>query len=183
MLAAAVSLGAALEAPLSVLRAQPRDTRSPFVLDEQSRLAEVDARLSLGATQSLLARAGLSLGLDATTDWSLSIANWVALGYPGARDSWLDPVAARVTGFEASAGGVQARVRAAPRRATGPDLLALFAGAREAIGKMERVTLAVEPLNAHLPRAERFHWPRDPGLNCGEQRAFELVRRALSGQP
>jgi alkyldihydroxyacetonephosphate synthase len=169
----------ALEAPFEVLPAVSA-ARPAFALDELSRLAEVDAELSLGATQALLERAGLGLGLDAHTDWSLSVARWVAAGFPGAREAWLDPVATRVTGFEATAGGVQARVRAAPRRATGPDLLALFAGAHEAIGKVERVTLAVEPLAASLPRAQAFHWSRDPGLNAGELRAFELVRRELS---
>ncbi len=169
----------ALEAPFEVLPAPPRDARPAFALDERSRLAEVDARLSLGATESFLARAGLSLGLDARTDWSASVASWIARGFPGARDAWLDPVGTRVTGFEATAGGVQARVRAAPRRATGPDLLALFAGAREVVGKVERATLAVEPIGAALPRAQPFHWARDPALNAGETRAFELVRRSL----
>ncbi|MEP7049809.1 MAG: FAD-linked oxidase C-terminal domain-containing protein [Pseudomonadota bacterium] len=169
----------ALEAPFEVLPALPPDARPAFVLDELSRLAEVDARLSLGTTQSLLARAGLSLGLDSSADWSSSIASWIAAGFPGARDAWLDPVSARVTGFEATAGGVQARVRAAPRRATGPDLLALFAGAHAAIGRVERATLAVEPLAAPLPRAQPFRWERDPGLSPAERRAFDLVRRAL----
>ncbi|MEO8903144.1 MAG: FAD-linked oxidase C-terminal domain-containing protein, partial [Polyangiaceae bacterium] len=169
----------ALEGPFEVLPVLPRGARPAFVLDALSHLAEVDAQLSLGATESFLARAGLSLGLDTSADWSASVAAWVARGFPGARDAWLDPVATRITGFEATAGGVQARVRAAPRRATGPDLLALFAGAHEAVGKIERVTLAVQPIGATLPRSQPFQWDRDPAPNAGEARAFELLRRSL----
>jgi len=169
----------ALEAPFAVQPAMAREGRPSFVLDELSRLAEVDARLSLGAVEAMLSRAGLSLGLAEGVNGSASIADWVSRGLPGAADSFRDPVAARVTGFEASAGGIQAHVRAAPRRATGPDLLALFAGTRGAIGHVERVTLAVAPRSARPTREEPFHWDRDPAPNPAEQRAFELLRRAI----
>jgi alkyldihydroxyacetonephosphate synthase len=169
----------ALEAPFEVQPAFARDGRPPFVLDEKSRLVEVDARLSLGALEAMLSRTGLGLGLADGVNGSASIADWVACGFPGAPDSFRDPAAARVTGFEASAGGIQAHVRAAPRRATGPDLLALFAGARGAIGSVERVTLAVTPRGTAPPRSQPFHWDRDPAPSAAEQRAFELIRRAI----
>ncbi len=169
----------ALEAPFEVQPALPRASRAPFVLDETSRLVEVDARLSLGAVEALLSRTNLSLGLASDVNWSASVADWIALGFPGAPDSFRDPVAARVTGFEASASGVQAHVRAAPRRATGPDLLALFAGARGAIGIVERATLAVTARGAAAPRTQPFHWDRDPAPNIAEQAAFDLLRRAI----
>jgi alkyldihydroxyacetonephosphate synthase len=169
----------ALEAPFEVLPAVARDQRHSFALDEQSRVAEVDTRLSLGAVEALLSRAGLSLCLDAGVDWSSSVGDWIAAGFPGAKDAWRDPVASRVTGFEATAGGVEAHVRSAPRRATGPDLLALFAGARRAVGEVERVTLAVSPIAANAAREQPFHWERDSQMSDPEARAFELVRRAL----
>jgi alkyldihydroxyacetonephosphate synthase len=169
----------ALEAPFQVQPALARAARSSFVLDEHSRSVEVDARLSLAAVETMLSRAGLSLGLAGVVDGSTSIADWIACGFPGAPDSFRDPVATRVTGFEANAGGIQAQVRAAPRRATGPDLLALFAGARGAIGSIERVTLAVTPRGTTPPRAQPFHWDRDPAPNAAERRAFELLRRAI----
>jgi alkyldihydroxyacetonephosphate synthase len=169
----------ALEAPFEVSSAQRRSERPAFSLDATSRLAEVDARLSLGAVQALLSRSGVSLRLAANSDWSISIADWVAAGFPGAKDAWADPVATRVAGFEATAGAVQARVRAAPRRATGPNLLALFAGARGAIGQLDRAILAVEPINAVPARAQAFDWDRDPPPSAAETRAFELARRSL----
>ena len=171
----------ALEAPFEVMPRPSRDERPQFTLDPRSRLAEVDARLSLGAVEALLARSGLSLGLDARAPFTASVNTWVGLGFPGAPDVWADPVAGRVAGFEASAGGVQARVRSAPRRATGPDLLALFAGTRGEVGQIERITLCVEPRGALRPRIQPFHWPRDPALTAEETRAFELVKRSLHG--
>ena len=169
----------ALEAPFQVLRAVPRDQRPEFSIDAASQLAEVDARLSLGAVESLLSSAGLTLGLDTTAAWSTSVADWVAHGFPGAKDAWADPVAARVAGFEATAGGVQARVRPAPRRATGPDLLALFAGTRGEIGEVERITLAVAARHAPTARAQPFSWNRDPLPSAEEIGAFDLIKRAL----
>ena len=169
----------ALEAPFEVLPALPRAGRPEFALDQMSQLVEVDARLSLGAVEALLSRTGLSLGLSANAPWSVSVAGWIGLGFPGSRDPFADPVAARVAGFEATAGRVQARVRATPRRATGPDLLALFAGTRGQIGDLERATLAVEARGAHQPRVQPFHWDGDPAPSVAETRAFELVKRAL----
>ena len=169
----------ALEAPFEVLPHVARDACPQFLLDPQSQLVDVDARLSLGAVEALLSRTGLTLGLSASAPWSTSVNTWVGLGFPGAPDVWSDPVAARVAGFEANAGGVQARVRATPRRATGPDLLALFAGTRGQIGEVERITLAVEPRAALRARPQSFHWDRDPALSAAEARAFELVKSSL----
>lgn len=169
----------ALSAPFEVQPVAVRSGRASLALDEESLLAEVDAQLSLGAVEALLSRSGLSLGLSGVVDWSSSVADWLASGFPGAKDAWADPVASRVAGFEARAGGVQAHVRSAPRRATGPDLLALFAGTHGQIGVVERVTLAVQQRGAPEPRVEPFVWDRDPPLNDGERRAFELARRAL----
>ncbi len=169
----------ALEAPFEVLPSIPRDQRPAFALDATSRLSEVDARLSLGAVEALLSRHGLTLALAGTVDWSESVAAWLAAGFPGASDAWADPVSARVAGFEASAGGVQARVRSAPRRATGPDLLALFAGAQGAIGEVLRVTLVVRERGAAEPRREPFRWDRDPPLAPAEALAFALAKRRL----
>lgn len=168
----------ALSAPFEVQAAFAR--RAPLLLDETSQLAEVDAQLSLGALEALLSRRGFTLALSGAVDWSASVAAWIGRGFPGTQDAFDDPVASRVAGFEASAGGVQARVRSAPRRATGPDLLALFAGTHGEIGAVERVTLAVSLRGAHRPRVEPFVWDRDPPLSTAEARAFELAKRALS---
>jgi len=173
----------ALVAPRETPLASGRDERErpAFALDQLSQLAEVDARLSLGAVETLLSRANLTLGLAGRADWSASVADWIALGFPGSPDAWDDPVASRVAGFEATAGGILARVRTAPRRATGPDLLSLFAGARGQVGAVERVTLAVSKRAALPARVQPFHWDRDPPLNAAEQRAFELAATALRG--
>jgi alkyldihydroxyacetonephosphate synthase len=171
----------ALAAPSDVLPESPRVARPAFALDQVSRLAEVDARLSLGAVEALLERSNLTLGLARSTDWSASVADWIALGFPGAPDAWDDPVSSRIAGFEASAGGVQACIRATPRRATGPDLLSLFAAARGQVGVVERAQLAVTKRGTPPARVPPFRWDRDPPLSAAEQRAFELAAKALGG--
>ena len=169
----------ALVAPAVASKAAVHEGRPAFVLDELSQLADLDARLSLGAVEALLARANLTLGLAGSADWSASVADWIALGFPGSRDPWDDPVASRIAGFEATIGEVQARVRATPRRATGPDLLSLFAGARGRVGVVDRAALVVTKRGTSAPRAEPFHWDRDPPLSAAESSAFELAAAAL----
>jgi alkyldihydroxyacetonephosphate synthase len=161
---------------------EPRENARPmFVLDERSLLAEVDARLSLAAVEALLSRSDLTLGLDAGANRSLSIADWIALGFPGAPDSFGDPVGSRISGFEANVAGVQARVRATPRRATGPDLLSLFAGAGGRVGVIERAQLAVSKRAALPARVQPFRWDRDPEFSAAEAGAFERIARTLRG--
>ena len=171
----------ALEADEAFAAESPPSGRPEFVLDEISQLLDVDARQSLAAVEAVLERANLTLGLGDDAPWSGSVADWIALGFPSAPDPWSDPVRSRVAGFEARVNGVHARIRATPRRATGPDLLSLFAGARGLVGVVERAQLAVTKRGAPAARAESFHWDRDPALTVAEQRAFELAARALHG--
>jgi FAD/FMN-containing dehydrogenase len=169
----------ALVAPAVAIPEAAPAGRPAFAVDDGSQLAEVDARLSLGAVEALLASANLTLGLVGGVDWSASVADWIALGFPGSQDPWDDPVASRVAGFEATVGDVQARVRATPRRATGPDLLSLFAGARGRVGVVDRVALVVTKRGTSAPRVQPFRWDRDPPLSAAERSAFELAATAL----
>jgi hypothetical protein len=171
----------ALEAASEVPTESVRDARPAFAVDEISQLAEIDARLSLGAVEALLARSNLTLGLGEGANWSVSVADWIALGFPNAPDAWQDPVSSRMAGFEAKVGAVQARVRTTPRRATGPDLLSLFAGARGQVGVIERAQLVLSKRGVSPPRVQPFHWDRDPPLGSAERSAFDLAAHALRG--
>jgi alkyldihydroxyacetonephosphate synthase len=171
----------ALEADEAFAAASAPSVRPDFALDEISQLLEVDARQSLAAVEAVLGRANLTLGLGDEAPWSSSVADWIALGFPSAPDPWSDPVRSRVAGFEARVDGVQARVRATPRRATGPDLLALFAGAHGRVGVIERAQLASRKRGVSAARSESFHWDRDPAITVAEERAFELAAQALRG--
>ena len=169
----------ALEAASEFPAESPSDARPAFELDERSLLADVDARLSLGAVEASLARANATLGLADQANWSTSIADWIALGFPGAADAWDDPVGSRIAGFEARVNGVHARIRATPRRATGPDLLSFFAGAHGRLGVIERARLVLRKRGISVARAEPFRWDRDPPLTDAEARAFELAMRTV----
>jgi len=171
----------ALEADSKFMVASPSGARPQFVLDELSQLLEVDARQSLAAVEAVLGRANLTLGLGDGAPWSASVADWIALGFPSAPDTWCDPVRSRVAGFEAKVDGVHACVRATPRRATGPDLLSLFSGARGLVGAVERAQLALTKRGVSAARAASFQWDRDPAITVAEQQAFELAAHALRG--
>jgi len=178
---AAIFNPGALEAAGEFPAESPSETRPAFELDELSLLADVDARLSLGAVEAMLARSSSTLGLADGAHWSLSVADWIARGLPGAPDAWDDPVRSRIAGFEATVSGLHARVRATPRRATGPDLLSLFAGAHGRVGVIERAQLALTKRGASPARAQPFDWDRDPPLSPAEDQVFELATRVLRG--
>ncbi|HEY2408892.1 MAG TPA: FAD-binding oxidoreductase [Polyangiaceae bacterium] len=165
----------ALDASSAPRRNAPPPRAAPISIDERSLLASLDTRLSLGSAQSLLGRRGLTLGLEPLADPSLSLADWIALGMLGSPDAWSDPVRTAVAGFSARVRDQSLTLAAAPRRATGPDLFALFAGARGAIGRVEQVTLPIRRVSAPVARSLPFNWDRDSALSAPEAAAFERV--------
>ena len=125
-----------------------------FELDEASLLATFAGDVSLARAESLLESHGLTLGLTSRPDPSLDVAHWIAQGLPGAADPWSDPVAQPIAGLSARLhrGGTLV-IRPAPRRAVGPDLLALFTGTGERFGVVHTATLCVRRRGA--PRCTR----------------------------
>src|SRR5437868_12984448 len=100
-------------------------------------LVNAPGSATLGEIATALAKDGLALcGARADVPGGglpndRTVAAWIAEGLPGATDPWLDPVDHTIAGFTARlASGASIGVREAPRRAVGPDLLALFAGTR-----------------------------------------------------
>jgi FAD/FMN-containing dehydrogenase len=109
-------------------------------VDERSRLVHVEVGATLGTIQAQLETWGSSLMTAASP--SLTVGEYLASGCAGARAVDDDPVSQAVAGLEAVAlDGRLLRIRPAPRRAVGPDLI----GAILASGW----SLAI-PLSAHL---------------------------------
>ncbi len=137
-----------------------------------ARLAEVEAEV---------ARRGLSLGLAPDTDLSVSVADWLARGAPGARDAYSDPVEQRLAGFVARLpSGEQLGVRPAPRRAVGPDLSALLLGMNGQCLQLEQATLTAHP-RGQRSRDLPFAGPRDPAVSAEERALVDRVARAVRG--
>ena len=151
-----------------------------FELDEASLLATFSGELSLERAELLLESHGLTLGLTSSPNSSLDIARWIAKGLPGSADPWSDPVAQPIAGLTARLhrGGTLA-IRPAPRRAVGPDLLALFAGAGEQLGIVKTATLCVRRRGAPSARELPFAIDRNPPLSDSETKAWERLLREL----
>jgi alkyldihydroxyacetonephosphate synthase len=156
------------------------DTAQPLLLDEQSWLVDVPASLTLAEAEASLRPRGFTFALESDAPRSATIASWLAEGAPGARDPWSDPVDQLVAGLAVRLkSGEPLVIRPAPRRAVGPDLRALFLGARERLGAIERATLSVRRAGASPARALAFASERDPALSDAERAAWERVASAL----
>ena len=138
-----------------------------ITIDALSLIADVAGELTLG-----FAPAGAPL--------ERTVATWLADGAPGARDPWLDPADHLVAGLDARLrDGTALRIRPGPRRAVGPDLVALFFGARGRFGAIERAHLRVHHVGARRPETHAFVHPRDPELLDGEAELLRAIEREL----
>lgn len=147
--------------------------------DELSQLVTADASEALGSIESRLAARGFTLGVAADPD--LALGHWIAQGLPGAADPWSDPADHTLAGFQASLhDDTPLALLPQPRRAVGPDLTALVAGAGGRVARLHRATLRARPLSALPVRALPFGAERCPPVSAGERAAFERLVSALS---
>ncbi|MBK8253586.1 MAG: FAD-binding oxidoreductase [Polyangiaceae bacterium] len=157
----------------------PRTTAtapSEPTLDRTSLLVNAAGTSTLRTIENAVQREGLTLGLQNGADLDMTVAAWIAAGLPGARDGWLDPADHTVAGFGARLGtGAPLAVHPGPRRAVGPDLFALFAGARERVGVITSAWLRVHrhvPVHAQprttLPRPLATSLDRSPAVSSVE---------------
>jgi alkyldihydroxyacetonephosphate synthase len=170
-------------APPSALARVPTSiSRDSIQVDHQSLLACIEGPTDLGIAERFLNVRGLTLDVRLPAP-SPTLADWLALGAPGARDRWLDPVDQVVAGLDATlADGRSLHLRPAPRRAVGPDLTALLVGAHERVGKIDRAWVRVHRSGVTRPTAAPFEPPRDPGPNADEHALFEAIARRLAEQ-
>jgi alkyldihydroxyacetonephosphate synthase len=140
-----------------------------FGLDEKSLLARVDGGATLAEVESHLATSGMTLDVEGASDSRETIAAWLASGARGARDAWLDPADHLVAGLDVKlSDGRSLVVRPAPRRAVGPDLIALIVGMGERYGKVESAWLRVHPKGVKRPDVGRLMVDPDPPLSPEE---------------
>ena len=150
------------------------------VVDRMSLVAAVAASLSVAAVEVALREQGLTLDLADGAPTDLSVAEWLARGAPGARDPFRDPADHLVAGLDARLlDGNELRVRPGPRRAAGPDLVALFVGTDGRFGDISRAHLRVHPVGVRRPEGARFVRAPEPPLNELELSLLDVVRREL----
>ncbi len=147
-----------------------------LALDERSELVHVQAGRTVQALERFLRVRGRTLGLGEPPP-DEPIASWLARGAPGLRSADDDPVAPRLVGLEAVLpDGRWLRVRPAPRRATGPDVMALFVGTGHRFGVVATVHLPCPRRGA----ARRIAWRFD---EVGAARRALVRVRALGVRP
>jgi alkyldihydroxyacetonephosphate synthase len=152
-------------------------------IDRKSLLADVDGRATLAEVERTLAAEGLTLDVDRSA-WAqvsgMTLADWLAEGAHGARDPWLDPADHLVAGLEAELIADRTlAIRPAPRRAVGPDLIALVVGARGRFARVRRATVRVHLAGVTRPSAAPFEAPRDPPLEAGETALLARIEDEL----
>jgi alkyldihydroxyacetonephosphate synthase len=146
-------------------------------LDETSLLVDVSGDVRVADVEAALAARGLTLGLTGTT-YEGTIAEWLANGAPGARSAWLDPVDHLIAGFTARLGdGRVLDVRPAPRRAVGPDQLALFFGTGGRFGVVASAWLRVHRVGAPRPVTPFVH--EEPSVGTDERALWDALAREL----
>jgi len=150
-------------------------------IDRASLVVDVDAALTLADVERALAQAGLGLDLGAAARRDATVADWIADGLAGVRDPYQDPADHVISGLDARLPDGQAlRVRPGPRRAVGPDLVALFVGTRR-FGTVTRAHLRVHVLGVPRPVAPRFTAPDAPAPSPVEAALFDEIARELGG--
>jgi alkyldihydroxyacetonephosphate synthase len=144
-------------------------------IDEHSLLASFAGETPLSVAEQVLLERGLTLALDQAyaPPGTTTIAEWIARGTPGSSDPWLDPVDQRVAGLIARLHtGELLAIRPAPRRAVGPDLVALFHGTAGRIGHVARATLRVHREGAARARSLPFELERNPPPSDAEEQLW-----------
>jgi alkyldihydroxyacetonephosphate synthase len=165
--------------PASTPAAATAITASSPGLDRESLLACIEGSTELASAERTLNDAGLTLDLGVAVP-SGTLGEWLARGAPGTRDRWLDPADQLLAGLDATlADGRALSIRPAPRRAVGPDLTALFVGAGERFGRIDRAWMRVHRRDATRPTAPAFHVDRDPPVSGGERGLVEAIAKAL----
>jgi alkyldihydroxyacetonephosphate synthase len=148
-------------------------------VDVLSGLAQAPGDMPLSHVERALEAEGRTLGLEGPVP-DLDVNGFVTRGLPGLPDSFDDPVAQRVAGFGAKAlGGIELLQQPAPRRATGPDLAALFVGAEGRFGTIDHAWLPARSRTAPLARKLPFRGDSSPAVTEGETRMLEALARAM----
>jgi len=151
-----------------------------ITIDEHSLLAEVDGGTTLADVEDTLTAKGLTLAIEVNAELApLTVARWIADGMPGARSTFADPSDHVIAGLTGTIGGKTLDIRPGPRRAVGPDLVALFAGTGDRLGRVVRVWLRVHRRDAVIPSLPLPGVDLDPPISDAEASLVERISERL----
>ena len=152
-----------------------------FTIDRTSLLVRVPGAATPTSIAEAPAADGLTLGVPIT---NTSVAEWLASGAVGAPSSFADPADHLVAGLGATLlDGQRIDVHPSPRRAVGPDLIALFVGANERFGVIKDAWLRVHPKGARRVALPVENLELDPPLSSEEDTLLQAIQRELAASP
>jgi alkyldihydroxyacetonephosphate synthase len=148
-------------------------------IDRASLLVRVPGAVTLGQLEAALGQEGLTLGPWITSVQDTNIADFLARGAPGAPSPFDDPADHLLAGLTATLlDGRTLDIRPGPRRAVGPDLVALVFGARERFATVDRAWLRVHAKESH-PRPRGAVVVNDPPISPEEMALITSLEREL----
>ncbi len=152
---------------------------SAVTVDVKSLLARAPASTKLSEVERAARAVQASLRLD-TAMLDVTVGAWLDAGCPGAVDPYDDPVDHAVAGLDARLpDGRVLSVRPAPRRAVGPDPMALVLGARGRFATPLSATLRIHRDGAAIVCSGATAIDRAAPETAGEARLLEAIRVQL----
>jgi alkyldihydroxyacetonephosphate synthase len=150
------------------------------MIDERSLMFDVEGARTLADVEAELAPRGLTLGfsIDAAVG-SLSVADWIARGMPGAGSVFSDPADHPICGLVGTVGDRTVHIRPVPRRAVGPDLVALFVGTHQRLGRVTSAVLRIHRKGVRRPSLPLPACDLDPPMSAAEERMVDAIAREL----
>ncbi len=165
--------GGILPSPGSIVLDLSRMDRI-LAVDETALTVTVQAGKRGDVFEAELAGRGYSMGNFPQSIALSTVGGWVATRASGQFSTRYGSIEDMLIGFEAVlASGEIVRLRPAPRRATGPDLCALFLGSEGTLGVLTELTCRIHP----LPEYHRLAAYEFPTMQAGLE-AIRLVMRA-----
>ena len=149
-------------------------------LDETSLLLEADGSVAIADVEDFLTSKGLTLGFDVSAATAaMSVADWIARGSPGAKSHFADPADHVLAGLVGTLGSRTIVIRPGPRRAVGPDLVALFAGTGDRLGRVTKAWIRAHRRDAEEPQMDLPRVDLDPPITESESRLVDAIRAAM----
>jgi alkyldihydroxyacetonephosphate synthase len=150
------------------------------MIDMASLLMEANGRATVVNVEASLTEKGLTLGLDVMPAPDVTVADWLAAGAPGAPSALHDPADHLIAGLAARLGdGRRFEVRPSPRRAVGPDLVALCVACGTRFATIERAWLRAHRKDAPRPRHPLPALDLDPAVEPSEAKLLDAIADSL----
>jgi len=153
-------------------------------VDVESLLLQAPGSARLADVVTDAGELGYTLGIAAgalAEHGSMTVSDWLAAGAPGAPSLFSDPADHLVAGLEATlTGGRCLVVPPSPRRAVGPDLIALVIVTRGHLASVDRAWLRLHRRDARIPALPLPAVDLDPPVSLEEAAMMDRIARELT---